>query len=298
MYKIKLPQPYASLVVSGVMNTLPIPFFDDLAKGQKVFIYALDFLEGFIEQIDYNKPKFRKLSNEIFLGNIPDNIDEYPTHQFVGYVKVSDELPINELDCSEFGAKIYITKPHRFTKMIVNYNVPLSYLEAHNAVLVRPRKMRLRKSDMTLIVQVGKSTWNDLHNPEQIPSIFMFWEDYMKKYVPGVFSFVQDYLDEIEVQNIQFQYGNDYLNFFSGDGCSGDIIKPNGFEDPIEILSFRLEYEIGGPNCLIDISKVRDCDITKRRHKKFKDDDEDGKEKSSYVNIISTPMGGQNRWKR
>lgn len=298
MYKIKLPQPYASMVVSGVMKTLPIPFFDDIAIGQKIFIYATEYLEGFIDQIDYSLPKYRKLHNEIFLGNIPNDVEKYPTNQFVGYVIVSKERELDGWDYDGIGTKIFVNNAHRFTKRIENYSMSLSSLESVSATLVKPRKMRLRRKDMRLIVQVGESTWNDLHDSEELPYISMFWEDYMAKYVPSLYTFFQDYEDEIEVHDIQFQYGDECMNFESIDGCCGSPARPKGWTENVDLLYFRLDYQIGGPQNFVDIDSVKDSDLRKRRHKKIKFEDEDGSEKAPYVKMISTPMGGQNKWKR
>ena len=73
MKKLKLSQPYASMVISGTLEAVP-NIWGDVKYGEKIFIYADNVDKDFENGLDYNKALHRKVFNEMFLGNIPDSL--------------------------------------------------------------------------------------------------------------------------------------------------------------------------------------------------------------------------------
>ena len=58
--KIRLPQPYATMVALGILQTLPNNW-DDVRCGEKIFIYADGLDEKLQFGLDYGNPLHRKI---------------------------------------------------------------------------------------------------------------------------------------------------------------------------------------------------------------------------------------------
>lgn len=93
MRKLRLPQPFAQMVVCGALKSIP-NIFDDIKKLEKVFIYADDFEEEFKHGLVFSDKLHQRIWNEITLGNIPD--ETFYSNCFIGDVIVSSEEKVED----------------------------------------------------------------------------------------------------------------------------------------------------------------------------------------------------------
>lgn len=293
MYKLKVPQPYASLLVSGTVRTLlaDINIDKGLRIGETIFVYATDFPATF-DGINTEIPIDRKVFNEIFLGNLPDNIEDYPINTFVGHVSVAQFSNLCNVKSKHCRATIPINSIHKFKKVINEFNTSFEVLNSTVSQRSNPKKIRLVKD--TLIVPVGREAWSDIHNPSTVQNLYLFSELDMPEIVSKeckIFEQLSDFTLDIEVDYVQFQYWNKRIKFTTNWGCRVVRAKFKTSQNPVDILDFNIQM-IDEGNCCAPLECLRDYPEYKRL---FKEDDE---YQNPYVKIIYTPMGGLNKWRR
>lgn len=135
MKKIQLPQPYATMVALGILQTLPNNW-DDVRCGEKIFIYADGLDEKLQFGLEYGNPLHRKIHNEFFLGNIP-NTNEYPTQCFIGCVKAyhSGQMTTGWTDIHDNF--IFVAVPRMFKTYIKDFNINKTILEEAESWIFR-----------------------------------------------------------------------------------------------------------------------------------------------------------------
>lgn len=294
MKKLKLPQPYASMVAAGILQTIPNQW-NDVKFGEKIFIYADDLAEEFSDGPDYSKAFHRKIFNEMFMGNLPDG--DFPTQRFIGYVRVYHSGTIDPDWAKDGQQSIFVTLPYKLITNIEKFDCKDEILEQVPARRVYLKS--IRKNGSHLYVPVCKNVWQRLHDMNECQGVCMFWESYMATFGTGCFS--MDDTDIEEVEEVHFQYNNRTITFAT-DGGVGENIEPlynkKGF---VSLLSFNLQYLIDNYT-LIEL-RVDNKPETDREDDYCDDiDDTDsepsGREHRQYIRFISTPMGGMTRWKR
>lgn len=119
--KAIIPQPYASMIMSGSIQILKNEF-GSLNLYDRIYIYATEMDKGFENGLDFTNPVHQILYNELLKGNIENK--KFKTNVFLGYVypSVSGEVLewININRCEDY---IFIRKPHILKHSIKNYNI-------------------------------------------------------------------------------------------------------------------------------------------------------------------------------
>lgn len=289
MRKIRLEQPYASMVICGALQTIPNRW-DDIKEGEKILIYADGLSQQFIkESLDFKNEVNRKFINELFFGNLPE--DSYPVGQYLGYVKVSNSGTRTKnwpIDSDNF---LFVKDPHVFDIVIEDYKYDIYQLDklaSHLSTL-----KRMERKGWKLTVPVGLSAWQQLRNEEEYKEVFIFWESYMGKIVPPVFANIltpPSLDDDDEISEVHFVYDNKVIKFITDYSVGWNMMgyEENGKTKNIEVFQFDLDAL--SPNSKIGFFKKRELINEEKRTA--------SDNKHEWVQIIYTPMGGMTKWKR
>lgn len=276
MKKLKLSQPYASMVISGTLEAVP-NIWGDVKYGEKIFIYADNVDKDFENGLDYNKALHRKVFNEMFLGNIPDSL--FNTEVFLGYVIVGYTGEVIQYWSDELKKFLFVTDPHKFETPVDDYSTDLHDLYDAKSRLVKTR--RITKRNRRMIVPVGDDAWNQLRDEKEYKHSFLFWEDYMKSLVQYPWMDA----DEEDIYLIKFEHQKKSITFSTNEPrwCMPIEIYGDLNKDHITVLYFDLDE-------LSTVSQVGfDNDKKQESYKGHK---------NNWVQMISTPIGGMTKWKR
>lgn len=300
MKKLKLPQPYASMVIAGTLQTLP-NVWRNVKYGEKIFIYADDMDKELRDGLDYTKPLHRKIYNESFLGNISD--DDFPTQKFIGYVRVYHTGVVQEGWIKNQQSSLFVTCPHKLNTFIEGFNCDDNYLD--NAPSRQVTLRAIERKGAELYVPVGKSIWQRLKDPEECVGVCMFWESYMNAFSNAYFSLGNEDIEDIT--DIHFKYNKNSISFLT-DGYVGELPAPEySTGELVSLLSFNLCYRNLG-STLKEVGAYRKEEnptlnkggnhLESNIQETEKEVEEKRKEYRPYIRFISTPMGGMTRWKR
>ena len=288
MRKLKLEQPYASMVICGALQTIPSRW-DDIKEGEKILIYADGVSQQFTkEPLDFRNEVHRKFMNELFFGNLPE--ETYPVGKYLGYVKVSSSGTRTKNWPTDNSKFIFVKDPHVFEIAIEDFKCDIYQLDKLSSHPSNPRRME--RKGWQLIVPVGLSAWQQLRSEDEYKDVFVFWESYMGKIVPPVFANIDD---EEEIGEVHFVYDNKTIKFVTDYSVGWNMAgyKENGKTKGIEVFQFDLDDL--SPNSKLGFFKKRETIRTAKSEKKSYAGSGNN---SEWVHIIYTPMGGMTRWKR
>lgn len=270
MRKLRLNQPYASMVVAGALETIH-DIWGDVKYGEKIFIYADEVATRYADGLDYERQLDRKILNEMLYGNIPGIDEEFPIDAFIGYVIVHFKGDYVRYWGGENEKYLFVSHNHSFKYPIEDFDISYSELDAANAYPSRVRRMKRVGGELQ--VPVGEGAWNILRNKEEYKNVYMFWEDYMDGIVPPLMS---DY-DREPIYYVSFIHNSQRMIF--------DTNLDTG-----QSLGTKLI-----PLFLFDLSN-----LSIRSKVSFKKERQSSSQggKSQWIRMISVPMGGMTRWKR
>lgn len=275
MRKLKLRQPYASMVISGALETIP-DIWGNVKYGEKIFIYSDDLAEDFKDGLDFHKKVHRKVFNEMFLGNIPD--EEYVSGVFLGYVSVYHTGRLTKYWSESIDCLLFIKDPHEFDFLTEDYGTNFHDLEDISSHPVKHREITRNRHILT--VPVGEYTWNQLRNKDRYKDAYLFWEQYMEKLLPTLFS--EEFDNEEPIQLVKFKYKAQVITFYTN--CNtGWVIQTNLFENSI-VDGYVLNFDL--------------CQLSQDSEVGFVEQETSFEPKRQWIHVISTPMGGMTKWKR
>ena len=296
MTKIKINQPFASMIMSGRMNTIPIKI-DKVAAGEKIYIYADQINPDFYDGLDYNKPLHRKVYNEMFFGYIPDRI--FPCGKFLGYV-IAEEI-IKSRGCK----RVKVSLPRIFQQFINNYDCEEE--EFLNRKASAPKVSQIVRWDNDLYLPVSRTVMEKLNDTKNWKNINFFWEKYMKESIPNFLCFSKD-MEEIERVFFTYRKKTIGFNLEWGVNCNPLPELSKGKNKLVWYVHIELEGRVNEGS----IPKIEESDDyylfrpiqlysdTPMLNDSIKNEIKEFERKpyNPYVRIISTPMGGMTRWKR
>ena len=294
MRKLKLEQPYASMVICGALQTIP-NLWNDINEGEKILIYADEVSQQFVkEPLDFKNEVHRKFMNELFFGNLPENT--YPVDKYLGYVIVSSVGTRTKNWPIGTDKFVFVKNPHVFDLSIEDFKCDIYQLDKLPSHPSNPRRMERKGSE--LIVPVGLSAWQQLRDEEEYKDVFVFWESYMGKIVPPVFANILEppsLDDDDDIWEVHFVYENKVIKFVTNYSVGWNMAgyKENGKTKGIEVFQFDLDDL--SPNSKLGFFKKRETIRTANSEKKSYAESGNN---SEWVHIIFTPMGGMTRWKR
>lgn len=269
MRKLRLKQPYASMVLCGAWQTIP-NVWGYVPQGEKIYIYAEEVDACFENGLDTQKELHQKISNEMVLGNIPD--EEFDCNSFLGYVCAS-HTSHNTNHWSGQASIMYVSHPHLFYQPVEGYDTGFDKLESQRKHTSTLNRMYVENN--TLKIPVSKHTWELVNHLKPLEYLYLFWEPYMGQ----LFSSLADSDEKPgdNVDEVTFFYKKNEINFA---GCSV------GFSFLHQ--EFILAIEVGAINHGTTLEQMTD----------HKEEPPEKKERSEYVHLITTPMGGMTKWKR
>lgn len=293
MKKIKLPQPYAQMVVCGALGSIP-NIFDHINRLEKVYVFAENFDDLDNQGLNFDNELHQRVWNEMRLGNIPDSTFSYDC--FIGYVIVSSEEDADDKWWSDTEKYLKVKVAKEYKTYVENYETTFPVLEAAKVKSCGLRRMERNGSQ--LIVPVGRETWNALKYKETMNQVFLFWEQYMSEITPFLFSNEDD---DDEMTDIIFKYRNQTKRFEAynaGSNCKTleILIDEKGKKKHKSYFTFdfNLLY-INYGNTFAEIP-------SQPKGQTIDSGSEDELEKREFCNpwprFISTPMGGMTKWKR
>lgn len=290
MRKLKLPQPYASMVVSGALETIP-DMWGDVQYEEKIFIYADNVTEDFKDGLNFKIPSHRKVFNEMTLGNIPDN--EYTVGAFLGYVTIAHCGTFIKYWQKETDRFLFIKNPRRFINPIEDYSINFHDFDDVKSYSVKTN--RIKREGGKLIVPVGKGTWNLLGNREEYRNVFLFWENYMEK-IFSIWSSLITNDEEIDegVSDVEFKFNGKSMMFCT-DGNVGQSFRSYVEDENKKSYLDTLEFDLIGP--LVDNGTAIE-DWRKPIVPSLEEQNKPKKDRRPWIRMISVPMGGITKWKR
>lgn len=249
MKKLRLPQPYASMVVAGVLQTIPNKW-DDVAYNEQIFIYADDIEEEYKGEPDHNKPLHRKIYNEQTLGNLKYT---YPSDVYLGFVTVYHTGVTTEGWLSNGEKILFVNGCHEFILKPKYFETSFSYLSTLESRSKIPNRIKL--DDFKVIVPVSKETWNEIINEEGYKGFCLFWESYMQQLTTALTKYLEAHEDE--TYQVLFEFDGKHVTCYGDDlGLNHLNISKNKNEYKlVEILDFSLEDICNVPNIYIN-SKI------------------------------------------
>lgn len=295
MKKIKLPQPYAQMVVCGALGSIP-NIFEETKRLEKVFVFAEDFDDINDKGLDFDNKLHQRVWNEMTLGNIPDKT--FSTDCFIGYVIVSSEEEVKDKWKQDTEKYLKVKVAKEFKTYVENFETTFSVLEA--AKIKSGGLRRMDRNGSQLIIPVGRETWNAFKYKETINQVFLFWEQYMSEITPFLLANKDD---DDEMTDIIFKYRNQTKRF-EADGAGSniktlDILIDNKGKKIYKnyfAFDFNLLY-INNGNSYAEIPSQ-----PKGQALDPECEDEAESEEREFCNprprFISTPMGGMTKWKR
>lgn len=309
MKKIRLPQPYAQMVVCGAIKSIPNIFKDPLINSERIYVYADYFESEWLEGFNVENPLHQRAWNEAILGNIPDEL--YPYNCFIGCVVVSPKEDTDDKWIPGCNNYLRVKSAYEFknSSYVDDFNVSNGVLAETK---VKNKKLnRMTRNGSRLYVPVGEHTWEMLKYPGTARNVFLFWEEYMK----GVSAppYLDDEIDDIN--DIVFHH-NGQNKCYDCDLAGWNVrtfghkTDKNGKVNPIcaFIFGFNIEFEIDDNliarplkeyvNTILSETDCSDNNLSNSDVEKCETHYLKEEFKNPWPRFISVPMGGQNKWRR
>ena len=273
MKKIKIKQPFASMVICGAFQTIP-NLWENVLHGETIYIYAEGVDESFYNGFDLKNEIHKSIWNEMSFGNIPDGV--FPNDVFLGCVSVN-QASKSPNHWGHMESIVYVSDPCTFFHPIENFDISFTFLESQ-----RKRRTTLKRmwvDDDVLMIPVCQNMFENVCNIKRYQSVFFFWKSYFNSLFSS-FSLDKsvekpgDYLS-----TAVFYHGNKNIRF----ECSG--------------IGFSIDSEYGficiiEPEYIDHGNTLEKIPIDNPARAK-----QEVKKKSQYVRFISVPMGGmKKRW--
>lgn len=292
MRKLKLPQPYASMVIAGTLKTIP-DIWGDVEYNEKIFIYADGVDKEFENGLDLDNEMHQKVFNEMFYGNIPD--ETFIVDAYLGYVFVTHTGDLMEEWFKRTDRFLFVNCAHEFDEPICNFDTKIK--ELVDAPAHRTKIRRMRREGDTLMVPVGEYTWNILRDKNDYKNVYMFWESYMSEIVQPLLSMEDD--DRNEIEDIYFKYKNHTMRFYTNFQVGADVVG----DKTHTYFIFRFDLDDLAMGSETDFkedphTEKAGFELDERNELSFKKDSPSKNGRRQWIHFISVPMGGQPGWRR
>lgn len=163
VYKVvSLPQPFASLLVLGLLDEFRVTNVGACKEGASVYVYATEMTQEAKEKLWYDNHIYGKFYNALEMGNLPN---ELPTNAYIGQFRIKDYRPYK---------KIGIDKALVFDNPVIcNYNEIPKFIATYTRHQDQIKKIRFR--DRTIVVPLSEENWENLDNMKD--EFFLYWEE-------------------------------------------------------------------------------------------------------------------------
>ena len=163
VYKVvSLPQPFASLLVLGLLDEFRVSNIELCNEGDFVYVYATEMTQEAKEKLWYDNHIYGKFYNALEMGNLPN---ELPINAYIGQFRIKDYRPYN---------KIGVDKAFVFDKPIdCDYNDMPKFIATYSRHQAPINKIKFR--NRTIEVPLSEENWEKLDNMKD--EFFLYWED-------------------------------------------------------------------------------------------------------------------------
>ena len=163
VYKVvSLPQPFASLLVMGLLDEFRVSDIGSCKEGDFVYVYATEMTQEAKEKLWYDNHIYGKFYNALEMGNLPN---ELPINAYIGQFRIKDYRPYK---------KVGVDKAFVFDKPIdCDYNDMPKFIATYSRHQAPINKIKFR--NRTIEVPLSEENWENLDNMKD--EFFLYWED-------------------------------------------------------------------------------------------------------------------------
>ena len=163
VYKVvSLPQPFASLLVMGLLDEFRVSDIGSCKEGDFVYVYATEMTQEAKETLWYDNHIYGKFYNALEMGNLPN---ELPINAYIGQFRIKDYRPYK---------KVGVDKAFVFDKPIdCDYNDMPKFIATYSRHQAPINKIKFR--NRTIEVPLSEENWENLDNMKD--EFFLYWED-------------------------------------------------------------------------------------------------------------------------
>lgn len=163
VYKVvSLPQPFASLLVMGLLDEFRVSNIGSCKEGDFVYVYATEMTQEAKEKLWYDNHIYGKFYNALEMGNLPN---ELPINAYIGQFRIKDYRSYK---------KVGVDKAFVFDKPIdCDYNDMPKFIATYSRHQALIKKIRFR--NRAIEVPLSEENWEKLGNMKD--EFFLYWED-------------------------------------------------------------------------------------------------------------------------
>lgn len=163
VYKVvSLPQPFASLLVMGLLDEFRVSNIGSCKEGDFVYVYATEMTQEAKEKLWYDNHIYGKFYNALEMGNLPN---ELPINAYIGQFRIKDYRSYK---------KVGVDKAFVFDKPIdCDYNDMPKFIATYSRHQAPIKKIQFR--NRTIEVPLSEENWEKLGNMKD--EFFLYWED-------------------------------------------------------------------------------------------------------------------------
>ena len=163
VYKVvSLPQPFASLLVMGLLDEFRVSNIGSCKEGDFVYVYATEMTQEAKEKLWYDNHLYGKFYNALEMGNLPN---ELPINAYIGQFRIKDYRPYK---------KVGVDKAFVFDKPIdCDYNDMPKFIATYSRHQAPINKIKFR--NRTIEGPLSEENWEKLDNMKD--EFFLYWED-------------------------------------------------------------------------------------------------------------------------
>ena len=198
---ISVPQPLASLLVTGSVKEIKIENYYTLHEGDTIYIHADEYSPEMMNKIKYNLDIWSNFCNGIFTGSYQD--EHFPGNCYLGKIVVGEKISKGVeqvVNPTVFDSPISSQINCAPSKLLVpSHHFKMNHIEI---------------SGRTIIAPVNDETWNQIEKLEG--DTFFYWEEGFDKIIR--FKSIDEY--RLEIWDDDDEEENDHNSFM--EGIAGD----------------------------------------------------------------------------
>ena len=226
VYKVvSLPQPFASLLVMGLLDEFRVSDIGSCKEGDFVYVYATEMTQEAKEKLWYDNHIYGKFYNALEMGNLPN---ELPINAYIGQFRIKDYRPYK---------KVGVDKAFVFDKPIdCDYNDMPKFIATYSRHQAPINKIKFR--NRTIEVPLSEENWEKLDNMKD--EFFLYWEEDFSQFC----SLWGSFIDEDGLYDIVFYNGIERKRYYqlNNQAVVRNVRKDKQTNLTFYVLEFCFEY--------------------------------------------------------
>lgn len=226
VYKVvSLPQPFASLLVMGLLDEFRVSNIGSCKEGDFVYVYATEMTQEAKEKLWYDNHIYGKFYNALEMGNLPN---ELPINAYIGQFRIKDYRSYK---------KVGVDKAFVFDKPIdCDYNDMPKFIATYSRHQAPIKKIQFR--NRTIEVPLSEENWEKLGNMKD--EFFLYWEENFSQFC----SLWGSFKDEDGLYDIVFYNGIERKRYYqlNNQAVVRNVRKDEQTNLTFYVLEFCFEY--------------------------------------------------------